>query len=69
MHTKPMSESEGAFSLGWKPTAPENPEFRCSCGSNQVSYRIWNSDCGGFEDVLYHCRSCGRTWWVEGPDA
>lgn len=69
MHVKPISESDGTFSSDEKPTAPENPRFLCRCGSNQVYYRVWNSDCGGFRDVKYRCAACGRVWWVEGPDS
>jgi DNA-directed RNA polymerase subunit M/transcription elongation factor TFIIS len=69
MHTQPMSETEGDFA-DWKPTEPENHDFKCcDCDSDEVYYRIWESDCGGYEDVQYHCRGCGRKWWVEGPDA
>ena len=70
MHDKPMAESEGTFRADWKPTRAENPDFKCrECGSDDVHYRIWESSCGGYEDVKYRCRGCGRTWWVEGADA
>jgi len=60
----------GEFRAAWKPTAPEDPIFKCrACGSADVWYRPWTSACGGHEDVLYECRSCDREWWVEGPDA
>jgi hypothetical protein len=60
--------SDGNFTDDWKPTASENPAFRCTCGSNNVWYRCWESSCGGFEDVKYECRTCGRVWWVESAD-
>lgn len=70
MHTAPMSESEGEFKDGWKPTKAENPDFYCrKCGSDDVWYKIWESACGGYEDIKYKCRGCKRAWWVEGPDA
>lgn len=70
MHTKPMSESEGNFQNGWLPTVAENPQFCCrNCGSQDVWYRLWESSCGGYEDVKYQCRGCGRIWWVESADA
>ena len=70
MHTAPMPESDGTFESDWKPTKPENPTFTCrACGSDNVWYRVWESSCGGYEDVKYHCRACGRVWWVEGADA
>jgi hypothetical protein len=68
MHTKPMADSEGRFGPE-KPTAAENPDFKCSCGSNNVWYRSWESSCGGYDDYKYHCRDCNKTWWVEGADA
>jgi DNA-directed RNA polymerase subunit M/transcription elongation factor TFIIS len=70
MHTREMTESEGTFDGDWRPTRAENPDFRCrTCGSDDVWYRTWESDCGGYVDTKYRCRHCGRTWWVEGPDA
>lgn len=64
-----MPKLEGTFRNAWKPTAPEAPEFRCRCGSDEVLYRVWESDDGAYEDVKYRCGTCGRTWWVEGSDA
>jgi DNA-directed RNA polymerase subunit M/transcription elongation factor TFIIS len=53
----------------WKPTKPENPDFKCrKCDSDNVWYRRWESSDEAHEDVKYECRNCGRTWWVEGPD-
>jgi DNA-directed RNA polymerase subunit M/transcription elongation factor TFIIS len=70
MHSKPMSEADGVFREGWKPTKAENPGYRCrKCNSDDVWYRIWDSNCGGYEDVQYECRSCQRTWWVESADS
>ena len=39
------------------------------CGSEDVWYQEWESSCGGYEDYQYECCSCGKIWWVEGPDA
>jgi hypothetical protein len=70
LHVQPMSEDQGEFRENWKPTLADNPYFRCQqCGSHDVWYRVWDSACGGFEDVKYNCRGCGRTWWCEGSDA
>lgn len=70
MHTAPMAESEGKFEDGWKPTKAENPDFKCcKCGSDDVHYKIWESSCGGYEDVKYECRGCKRRWWCEGSDS
>jgi transposase-like protein len=44
--------------------------FHCpACKSDHVTYRDWESDCGGYEDTCYKCEACGKIWWVEGPDA
>jgi hypothetical protein len=63
MHTAPMPDSAGDFK-DWK----ESPTKHHSCGG-AVLYRTWESSCGGYEDVQYHCEKCGKRWWVEGPDA
>lgn len=54
------------YTSEWKSTTPENPAFKCRCGSNDVSYREWESDDGGHEDTHYRCEACGRDWWVVG---
>lgn len=53
----------------WKPTKLENPEFKHKCGSDDVWYRKWESSCGGYDDIKYECRGCGKKWWVESADA
>ena len=63
MHTKPMKESDGT-SGDWKPgTIPCH-----KCGQETVQYRVWESSCGGYEDVHYRCLNCKNEWWVEGDD-
>jgi hypothetical protein len=67
MHTGPVP---GKFETEWKPTKTEDNTFFCrQCGSSDVWYRVWESSCGGYEDIKYECRGCGRTWWVESDDA
>jgi len=62
--------TDGSYVDGWKPTKDENPNFVCTkCGSCEIVYREWESSCGGYDDVHYHCNGCGRDWWVEGSDA
>lgn len=39
------------------------------CGSDNVTYCVWESSCGGYEDYRYDCRSCGYLWWVDGVDS
>lgn len=53
----------------WKPTVKENPNFCCRiCKSKDVWYLNWESSCGSYDDVKYHCRGCGRRWVFEGSD-
>jgi hypothetical protein len=66
MHSKPMHESEGTFETDWLKAARSCPECETS---DQVYYRVWESNCGGYEDVQCQCRACGKVWWVEGSDA
>jgi len=42
----------------------------CKCGAaNMIYYRTWESYCGGYEDIYYKCKSCSKTWWIEGSDS
>lgn len=67
-HTGPMPDSAGTFEQ-WK-TVPEDANFACrKCGSHAIKFRIWESNCGGWEDYNYHCDGCGREWWVDGADS
>lgn len=52
----------------WKPVKPEDSDYKCDCGSDNVWYRKWESYDGGHQDVNYFCDDCGKKWWVEGPD-
>lgn len=63
-HTRVMTEHEG--DLG--------DERECdrpcpACKKTEVVYQIWESSCGGYEDVKYTCVGCGNFWWVDGPDS
>ncbi len=58
-----MPESDGEFEQWQKVTRI------CCCGANNVWMRIWNSDCGGYVDLQFECRTCNHRWWIEGPDA
>lgn len=52
--------------FGWKPTKPENPDFKCrSCGSNNIYYRAEDDI---YDDIEYECADCKKHWWVEGSD-
>ncbi len=58
---------KGEFVTDWKPVVIAG--FACRCGSFNIDYRNWESDCGGYEDTCYRCNACGQRWWVDGPDA
>lgn len=64
MHTGPVP---GIFEGEWQPT--KNPLYKCRCGSSDINFRIWESVCGGYEDINYRCNSCKREWWVESSDS
>ena len=51
-------------------TDKEKSQMKCpKCGVQDVWIQKWISFCGGYEDYQYECCSCGKVWWVEGPDA
>lgn len=65
MHTKSMSELDGTFSK-----EPDYTGVHCrKCPSEKVVGRVWESNCGGYEDIKFECPDCKHYWWVEGPDA
>jgi hypothetical protein len=72
MHSAPMSESDGKFRDSMKPAIMGDgkpwPCPRCKA-AGRVTYKVWDSSCGGYEDIKYHCGACGKTWWVEGADS
>lgn len=63
MHTGPMPDSAGDFD-NWKPS-----ERTCKCGQKTVRYRVWESSCGGYEDLNFNCTACNHSWWVDGCDS
>lgn len=64
MHDKPIPESAG------KLDSEKRTTIACrKCGKQTVVLQSWESDCGGYEDDKFSCKSCGHVWWVEGPDA
>lgn len=64
MHTKAMKDSEGVFDE-WKPSDRPCPK----CKSLTIQYRIWESSCGGYEDLNFKCSNCYHSWWVDGCDS
>ena len=63
MHTESMKEDQGEFGQD-KVSERECPR----CGQ-ALHYRVWESNCGGYEDIKYTCPNCNYTDWSEGPDA
>lgn len=64
MYTQPMSESDGTF----RNEKPCDTPCR-KCKEKRVTYRIWESSCGGYEDYKFTCGACNHTWWVDGIDS
>ena len=64
MHMRPMPETAGRFGAT-KTAACSCPK----CDGGPVTYEIWESSCGGYEDEKYTCGACRYVWWVEGPDS
>lgn len=65
-HFAPMKETEGKF-------GEEMVSSRMcpACEKHHVIVRMWQSNCGGFEDLQFRCTTdgCGKVWWVDGSDA
>lgn len=66
MHTGPVP---GKYTSNWEKCNITNPRFRCRCGSKNIMFRLWESSCGGYDDVNYKCLDCERVWWVESSDS
>lgn len=69
MHGQPVDdENDGEFSE-WQHAVTHKGPWTCiRCGAATIYFRVWESHDGGHQDIQYHCRSCGRRWWVEGDD-
>lgn len=66
MHTKQISESDGKF----EKEGIAGELFCPKCKRNGVMrWKIWESSCGGYEDVKYTCGACGHYWWIDGADS
>lgn len=64
MHTQPMADSEGTFD-SWK----DSDKICPICNTPTMQYRVWESSCGGYEDLQYKCTTCNHGWWVDGIDS
>jgi RecJ-like exonuclease len=71
MHSEPMRESAGVFRDDWQPAIKDGQPWPCpKCRvAGQVTFKVWDSNCGGYEDIKYRCEACGKTWWVESSDS
>jgi len=59
-----MNEFDGEF------TTTTEKLYECpKCSNLSLSKRIWESSCGGYEDVKYECSSCGYYYWIDGIDS
>lgn len=65
MHAKPMPESAGTAGES-KPT--DRPCPKCK-QAGKVSFQVWSSSCGGYEDEKLTCGGCGHVWWIDGIDS
>jgi DNA-directed RNA polymerase subunit M/transcription elongation factor TFIIS len=64
VEARTYADSEGEF------RGEKKDDCACrACGKREVTYRIWESSCGGYEDVKYTCHACGYRWWVDGIDS
>jgi len=63
-HTRAMADHEGDFG----PAVAAGCPCR-KCKGRDVVVEDWHSDCGGYVDEKYTCRTCNHVWWVDGPDA
>lgn len=64
-HIGPMKESEGTF------TAAELCTrycLKCAKDTDQLA-QLWESNCGGYEDMKFTCPVCGTVEWVDGIDS
>ncbi len=67
VEARTYAEHEGTFQDKGKPDDRPCPK----CGQMTVVYQIWESSCGGYEDVKYTCtnKACNCVWWVDGIDS
>ena len=59
-----MTDSDGKFEPAKKTDRPCR-----ECGKRSVTYKAWESNCGGYRDFKFKCKDCGHTWWIEGADS
>lgn len=62
--SRKFADDEGTFNNDM----PCNTPCRV-CNKQTVTYKIWESSDGAYEDYKYMCKSCGARWWVDGIDS
>lgn len=61
---KPVEESDGALQ------SPQPSTTLCpKCQHGNVTYQVWESSDGAYEDYKYTCPTCAHVWWVDGIDS
>lgn len=64
MHINSVPESSGDLN------EPKQTDRTCvNCKQQTVTYQIWESSCGGYEDFKYTCSNCKKVWWIDGIDS
>lgn len=53
----------------FRPTQDPSVPCRHCKTPGGVVFKVWESDCGGYEDTHYKCTNCHKEWWIDGPDA
>lgn len=61
----PGREIDGEFTGG---SRSDRPCPKCHADGT-VTFRVWESSDGGWEDYKYSCSACKKTWWVDGIDS
>jgi len=47
-----------------------NPTDRpCPKCQGELVYDVWESSDGGHEDLQFHCKTCGHSFWIDGIDS
>jgi hypothetical protein len=64
-HTGPMPESAGTI------TDTQTCTRHClKCAeATQHLAQLWESNCGGYEDMKFTCMICGTVEWIDGIDS
>ena len=65
-HLGPIPESKGR--LGEAKAREELPCRRCA-EIGVVYMQVWESSCGGYEDLKFSCLACDHVWWIDGIDS